>query len=133
MSQETSVELLHRGIDAFNRRDLDAFLALHGDDVEVTTLLAELESGPYRGRDGVRAWWESLLTVVPDLRVEADEVRAAGNLTVARLNLSGQGMLSDVPVEAARWVVQEWRGEKCIRWRIFRSEAEALEAAGLRE
>jgi hypothetical protein len=39
MSQE-NVELASRALDAVNRRDLDAFLALMHDDVEVVTRIA---------------------------------------------------------------------------------------------
>ena len=28
------------------------------------------------------------------------------------------------------WHVMEWRNEKCVRWRSFRTEAEALGTAG---
>ncbi len=43
MSQE-NVELTYRALDAFNRRDFDAFLALMDDDVEVFSRLS-----PWRG------------------------------------------------------------------------------------
>ncbi len=54
MSQE-NVELVYRTRDAFNRHDIDAFLALCDHDVEFTPRALELEGGgPYRGHDGVR-------------------------------------------------------------------------------
>ena len=46
MSQE-NVELLYRAYDAFNGRDLDAFLALMDPEVELTTRIMELEGDPY--------------------------------------------------------------------------------------
>jgi ketosteroid isomerase-like protein len=45
MSQE-NIERLHRGYDAFNRRDLDAFLALMDPEVELTTRFMEVEGTP---------------------------------------------------------------------------------------
>jgi hypothetical protein len=45
----------------------------------------------------------------------------------------GHGTGSDAPWEQTQWHVAEWRDKKVIRWRIFMSESEALEAAGLRE
>ena len=42
MSQE-NVALLHQAIDAFNRRDLDAFLVLCDPDVEFISYLARVE------------------------------------------------------------------------------------------
>jgi len=39
----------------------------------------------------------------------------------------------DASFEQAYWQVAEWRDKKIVWWRGFRCEAEALEAAGLRE
>jgi ketosteroid isomerase-like protein len=51
MSQE-NLELLHRAYDAFNRRDLDALLALCDPDVEFISYTMQVEGGdPYRGHD----------------------------------------------------------------------------------
>jgi hypothetical protein len=56
MSQE-NVELVYRAADAFNRRDFDAFLALCDPDIEVSSIIAQLEGGgPFRGHEGVRSW-----------------------------------------------------------------------------
>ena len=56
MSQE-NVELQHRVIDDFNRRDLDAYLALVDPDVKFTPYEVSVQGGdPYRGHDGVRKW-----------------------------------------------------------------------------
>ena len=46
MSQE-NVERLYRAYDAFNRRDLDASLALIDPEVELTPRIMELEGGSY--------------------------------------------------------------------------------------
>ena len=48
MSAE-NVELSYRAAEAFNRRDLDAFLALQANDVEGVPLASDMEGG-YRGR-----------------------------------------------------------------------------------
>ena len=52
---------------------------------------------------------------------------------MARVRQYGQGIDSDTPFELRQWIVADWRHRKAIRWRVFRSEAEALEAAGLRD
>ena len=66
MSQE-NVELTYRAFDALNRREFDAFLALMDDDVEVVPRMSAIEGeSGYRGHDGLRSWWNSLLDVFPD-------------------------------------------------------------------
>jgi ketosteroid isomerase-like protein len=133
MSQE-NVELYYRVTAAINRRDLDAVLTLSDPDIEFVPRIVEVEGGgSYCGHDGVRSWWENLFGVFPDFRSEVEEVRDLGDVTVARVRLCGQGMGSDAPTEQRSWVVYEWRDMKTIWWGTFRSEAEALEAAGLSE
>ena len=131
MSQE-NVDLTYRAFDAFNRRDLDASLALTDDDVEAVPRAARME-GSYHGHEGVRRWWDDLLSAIPDFNVEVGEVRAYGDLTVAPLHLRGHGAGSDVPLDATVWYVGRWRRGKCVWWRTFDTQAEALEAAGLSE
>jgi ketosteroid isomerase-like protein len=133
MSQE-NVELVHQAADAFNQRDLDAFLALCDPEMEFFSRILELEGGgPYRGHEGVRRWWEGLFDVSPDFITEIDEVRDLGDVTLARYRLRGHGTGSGASMEHTSWQVIEWRHRKAIWWRVFLSEAEALEAAGLSE
>jgi ketosteroid isomerase-like protein len=132
MSEE-NVELYRRGIEAFNRRDLDAFLALaHADVVGISRVLA-IEGDSYRGHDGTREWWNDLLGVFPDFRIEVVWVRDAGDLTVSELQNSAHGEGSAAPLEEVVWQVSEWRDGRVVRWQIYDSEQDALEAAGLSE
>ena len=131
MSQE-NVQAALEAFDAFNRRDLDAMLALMDADVEAVSRLAAIEGG-YHGHDGIRRWWGTLLEAFPDFTMEVIEVRDLGNLTLAELRTRGHGAGSDMPVEQTLWHASETRDGKSVWWRIFRTEAEALEAVGLSE
>ena len=131
MSQE-NVELCYRVYDALNRRDLDAVLDLMDDEVEFKPILVAVEGG-YRGHAGVRRWWDNIFDGVPDYRIHVDEMRDLGDLTLAALRAHGHGSSSGVPVEQRLSQVIEWRRAKAVRLESFRSEAEALEAVGLRE
>jgi ketosteroid isomerase-like protein len=133
MSHE-NVEIVRRGFDAFNGRDLDAFLALFDPDVEFTAYAMQLEGGdPYRGHEGIRAWWENILAVYPDFRAEIDDVRDVGDLTITRLRIHGRGVESDAPMDQEVWQVVRIREGQGIFLRFFSSEAEALEAVGMVE
>ena len=58
MVSQENVEQVREAVDAFNRRDLDAYLALMEPDVELTRYERVVEGlSPYRGHGGVRAWW----------------------------------------------------------------------------
>jgi ketosteroid isomerase-like protein len=133
MSQE-NVDLTYQAHDAFNRRDLDAYLALMAPDVEFTPYEVLVQGGSaYRGHGGVRSWWEDSLAVLPDLRSELYEVRDLGDMTLVRGRLRGSGAGSGASFERTLWQVIEWRDKKLVWWRAFETQAEALEAAGLQE
>jgi ketosteroid isomerase-like protein len=131
MSQE-NVERGLRAYDAFNRRDLDALLALIDPEAELTTRTVE-RSGSYQGHDGVRMWWADILKVFPDFRVEVVEVRALEDTTIGKLRVRGHGHVSDAPFEETVWQVGVWRSGKAVSLHTYGREAEALEAAGLSE
>jgi ketosteroid isomerase-like protein len=131
MSQE-NVGLYHRCVDAFNRRDLDALLALMDADVEAVSRLVPIE-GSLKGHDGIRRWWEAWFDVWPDYQIEVIEVRDLGDLTLATLRALGHGAGSDMPFVDTAWQLAQWRRGKCVLWRVFNDRREALEAAGLSE
>ena len=133
MSQE-NVELFYRAVDAFNRPDLDAYLALMDDDVEFVPRQGAMEGeSSYRRHDGVRRWWNSLFGVFPDYSIEVVEVRDLGDLTFATIRLRGHGAGSAAPTDQATWIMVRWRHGKCVWWRTSDERAEVLEAVGLSE
>jgi hypothetical protein len=89
MSQE-NVELAQQVFDAFNRRDLRAFLALMDAGVEAGSRLAAMEGG-YHGHDGIRQWWQNLLGAIPDYTLETVEAREPGNQRSQRCALAVTG------------------------------------------
>jgi ketosteroid isomerase-like protein len=131
MSQE-NVDLTRRAYDAFNRRDIDAFLALVDDNVEVNSRLVAIE-GAYHGRDGVRCWWKDLFDVMPDYRVEVEELIDLGEHVLARTRHHARGKGSGVEVEQ-RMIFQLWtlRHDKIVEAKMDLDKT-ALEAAGLSE
>ena len=128
-----NVKLYRQGIDAFNRRDLDAFLALaHPDVVGISRVLA-VERGSYQGHDGAREWWDNLLGVFPDFKIEVVSVRDAGQLVVSGVRNRAHGAGVAVPLEEFVWQVSEWRDGQVVRWQMYETERDALEAAGIED
>ena len=128
MSQE-NVELHYRALDAVNRRDLDALLALMDDDVDAVSRIVAMEGGLH-GHDGIRRWWDSWLDVFPDYNIEVVEVLDVGDVTVAAIRGLGHGAGSAMPFEDVIWQVARWRRSKCVWWRTFNARDEALKAVG---
>ena len=124
---ESNVELTQRALDAFNRRDWEAFVKLMDDAIEVETRLAAMEGG-YRGHEGLRRWWDDLLGVLPDYTLEVLDVRDLGEATLSHVRGLGHGFTSDTPVYDPVWQPGIWRDGKCVWWKICTTEEEALEA-----
>jgi hypothetical protein len=133
MSQE-NVRLFYEVIEAFNRRDLDAYLALMDPEVEFTPYEVWVQGGqPYRGHAGIRSWWHDTFEVLPDLKAEVYDVRDLNDRMFVHGCLRGQGAESGAPIERTMWLAIEWREGMEVWWCAFGSEAEALKAAGLAE
>ena len=128
-----NVDLARRAYEAFNRRDLEAFLALLDDEVEIDSRLVAIEGG-YHGHDGVRRWWKDLFDVMPDYRVEVEELIDLGERVLARTGHHGRGKSSGVEVEEqTRFQLWTLRHAKIVRAEMDYDKAEALRAAGFRK
>jgi ketosteroid isomerase-like protein len=132
MSEENE-ENTRRAFDAFNRRDLDAFLDLMDPDVVGIPRTLAIEGGTYNGHEGMRRWWTELLAVFDDFKAEVLEVRGSGDAVVSKLRIGGHGSASDIAISETVWHVTRSRDGRCVWWRTCDDEAEALKAAGLSE
>lgn len=128
-----NAQLLKQATDAMNRRDFDSLVALSDPEMQFTPLLVELEgSGSLRGHGALRSWWDDLLGAFPDWRIEIEEVREVGDLTLACARSQGQAAGSGAAVAQGFWQVTEWRDGKATWWHNFLEEADAVEAAEAR-
>jgi len=63
--------LFHQGIEAFNRRDVDAFLEICHPDCELQPFLrARDDDSPYRASDGIRQWFAATDAAFEEVRKE---------------------------------------------------------------
>ena len=131
MSQE-NVEAVRATFDAFNARDLDAFLGYMDPEVEYRSLVLEVE-GAYHGHEGLRSWWESVLAVFPEWSPQIVETRDLGERVVSRVRAEGRGTGSGIAVERDIWHMAEVRDGRLTTSAFFRTEREALEAAALQD
>ena len=124
---DSNVDLTHRAFDTFNRRDWEAFVELMDADVVAETRLVAMTGG-HRGHDGLRRWWDDLLSVVPDYTLNVLEVRDLGEATLSHILGRGHGAASETPVADPIWQPALWRDGKCVWWRLCASEEEGLDA-----
>src|SRR6266567_4703605 len=73
MSQE-NVEIALAAVDAWNRGDLEAWMALWDEEAEFYPLRAQLEGESYRGHDGLERFLSELAEDFEDVRLEIEEI-----------------------------------------------------------
>jgi ketosteroid isomerase-like protein len=131
MSQE-NLELAKRAVDAFNRRDLDAYDEFWTPDYEWFPAMPGIVDGDsYRGRDGVERYFHETTDTWEDLHVVVEESRDLENRVLLLGRLEGRGKGSNVPVDAPFGVVIEFRHQKISRVRGYLDHGEALRAGEL--
>jgi ketosteroid isomerase-like protein len=79
MSQE-NVEVVREAVDAFNRQDRDAFVALAGSDVEWEDAIFWSEPARTdRARAELRAWFDQVVEPWERIHLDVDEITAAAD------------------------------------------------------
>ncbi len=133
MSEE-NLALFREGMDAFNRRDKAAWLALCDPAYENVPPRDWPESAPIRGPEAI---WDFFLTAQEPWEegsFEVGEIIDAGHdKVVAEQRAELRGKTSGADVSWSYWHVLTIRDEKIVRSEWFNDRAEALAAAGLRE
>jgi ketosteroid isomerase-like protein len=139
MSEE-NVEIVRILFDTFARRDHEAAFDYYDAEIEWDASRGRDwgdvdTAGVYRGHDGVRAYWRRWLSAWEDIEATEVEFVDCGQTVVAlihqqRLRGRGSGVDVDAPPYALAFV---FLNAKVVRWVFYPTQAEALEAAGLRE
>ncbi len=131
MSQE-NVELALLAYDAWNRRDVEAVVALWDPDGVWNPALERDLGGrsTYRGRAGIRQYFEDLAEFSEESHVEYPEVHDLGDQVLGLGHISIR-FASGVELDHEVAFIHTWRNGKCVEAQTWRSHAEALEAAGL--
>jgi ketosteroid isomerase-like protein len=133
MSRE-NVEIVRRGQDAFNRRDLVAWIAVCDPDVENLPPREWPESAPLRGAEAIWDFFVEAQGAWEEGSYEWGEIIEAGtNKIVANQRREMRGKASGAGVVWSYWVVFTFRKGRVLRFEWFANRADALEAAGLRE
>ena len=132
MSEE-NVELVRRGIVAFNHDDLDEVLGDYAPDVEWHTTGEFADERVYRGPAGVKRLWAQLREDIEELSISASDIRAVGDKLFAAGTLRGRGKRSKADFEQPFWYAFTFRDGLIVRVEVYLDPEEALEAAGLSE
>jgi SnoaL-like domain len=135
---EDLVPLVTKWVDSFDWSDRDAVAAAVAEDADARHLHPDIEwdagqlTVPVRGLYGVAHYWADWVADWESYVYRVKEYRDLGSwvLTLADLKAVGRG---GIRVEMQSFQMWQVRDGKVSVMRGFLSEAEALEAVGLRE
>ena len=105
---DSAQEIVERGIRAYNEDGVDALIEFVHPEFEMTTppgIAAEPDT--YRGRDGVRRYFESFLEIMDEVRIEPTEIVGRGNEVLIRFNLVARGKATGIEVDQKGYGI--WR------------------------
>ena len=126
------------GVEAFNRRDLDAVAIVYHPDLEYYPyrefVEASLADRCYYGPAGYRTYvWAQNEVWGNDVRLDPTELIDLGDRIVLLADMPMRAQASGVPLAEKYAGVMTLRNGRVIRVDDFLNQGDALEAVGLRE
>jgi ketosteroid isomerase-like protein len=132
--QQTKTELAYLVFDAFNRRDIDAAMAIVDEEVQFFAPTAEManEGKPYVGHAGMRKYYDDVAAVWQELEVTPSEIREVDDAVLVLGRVYGRaegGYIQDSP---AQWVMR-FRGDRVSWIHVYTNRSAALAEVGIDE
>jgi hypothetical protein len=131
MSQE-NVDRMREGIEAMNRRDIDAVVLGMDPEVRFEHRLAALQ-GSFVGIDGVKRWFADLAEHFDTWRISCTDIRELGDRVLALGTIRATGTGSGVETEFPLSIVAQYKDGLLTDFIDYGDRDQALEAAGLME
>jgi ketosteroid isomerase-like protein len=130
---EDQVELVRLAVDAVNRHDLLTLDAMVSDEFEFHSTFAASEGRAFRGRPGLRDYFDTLDEVFDDMRIEIEEITDTGtDRLVVVLRVMGRGKGSGASVEQRNGQVWRLVNGRVVRIDSYMDPTDAYDAARMR-
>ena len=122
-------DLITEALEAANRRDLDAVVALTDEEFEgIVPASMSAEPDRYVGHEGIRNYWLSFWEIVDELVIQPQEFDEVGEWTIARCHATGRGRTSGLPIDNYIAVACRLRDGRVYRFHAFPDLDEARSA-----
>ena len=126
------MESHRRSVEAFNTREVQAFLAYCDPEIELHSTVTVPGGAVYHGHDGVRRWHRDLEDAWGnELRVEPEAYFDLGEHTVTFHVLHGRGRQSGADVEMPAAHLCRWRDGVIVYFKGYARKEDALEDLGV--
>jgi ketosteroid isomerase-like protein len=133
MSPDVQIEEFATAVvEALNRRDPDALLAMSHPEYVFRSRFIAVEGGAYSGPTGFHDYFRDVDASFTDVVWQLEEVAdAPGDAFLVVVRFRGRGRESGVPFDMATFQVWTLRDGKPSSNTVYASKSEALEAVGL--
>ena len=131
MSQE-NVKIVRSLYERWNRSGGAVHMERIDPGIEVE-MVGGMLNGSYRGHAGLSEALDSFWDYFDESRIDVEDCLEVDDDVVVAVRYIGRGKTSGVEVDARGGHVWTLRAGRVVRWQVFGTKAEALEAAGLRE
>jgi ketosteroid isomerase-like protein len=133
-NQLETLETARAGVEAYQRGDIEAVVALIHEEGEIFLPPELPNSGTYRGRDGFLVWLANWLDAWEDFNIELRDPEPVGQRhVVATMHQSARGKGSGIPVEMDIAYMWEVRDGKVAAMHLYASAERAVRVAEQRE
>jgi uncharacterized protein len=135
MSQD-NVEVVRAAIEAMNREDAEALVAMLHPEIEWHMAIQQLlvgETGVYHGHHGIGEYFRDMDEAFEEVQVDCPDIRDLGDRVVALGSFRARGRGSGAEIESPVGAVVDMRAGRATRVLTYLDPTEALEAVGLSE
>jgi ketosteroid isomerase-like protein len=130
---EQNVALLGRRVDAYNARDIEAFIAHCDPDIQFHAAWSAAGPTVYHGHDGLRSWHRELEDAWEEIRAEPEAFFDLGDKTLMFAVLHGRGRRSGAEATMPNVVVGTWRDGFLVHLKAYLQKEDALKDLSLSE
>ena len=125
------VQVVKRGIAAYNARDIDLIYEVVTPDFEwIPAIAVMVEGGSVRGREGMERYFEEVRDTWREYRLVTDEFRDLGDCVLVLGRIEGRRLGSGVEVDTPWGAIFDFRDDKLSRARAYLDHGAALKVVG---
>jgi ketosteroid isomerase-like protein len=127
--RDENERLLRAGVDAYNRGDVDAMVALFDPEIELLVDTAQGNPGTWHGLEGFQEMVSGWRDAFAEDRSEVRAIEMVGDRhLIAEMRQTAVGSISGVPVEMTNYYLLELRDGRAVRFHIYGDRETAMAA-----
>lgn len=127
---ESEAEIARRGVEAFNRGDVDELIERADPELRLVPVRSLLEGGEYRGHEGIRKYIDDMDEDWQRREIVIDEITDAGDGVLVLGTFKAVGRSGNEVNQPIAWHTR-YRDGKLLSLVAYTDQESALESLGL--